>query len=85
MEKATENEKKVLTVIYDIMRAYDKQGQPGFSDVTFEDIEGETGFDSKTVKGLLESVIKKDFVFFAEDVNGEYKVYYLTQKGEQSL
>ena len=70
----------VANVIADCHDLY----QEHFSDVMVEDIVFETELTVKSVKGALGSLIKKDYVF-AEDVNGEYNVYYLTKEGFMAL
>ena len=72
MLNVTEREMEVLEVIKNTMEMYGD----GFSDVMIEDIVSETGFNTQTVKGLLGSLYKKDYVEYM-DVNGEYNVYYL--------
>ena len=76
----THLETVVANVIADTMDVY----QENFSDVMVDDIVFETELSVKSVKGALGSLIKKDFVF-ADDVNGEYNVYYLTADGFKAL
>lgn len=76
----TEKELAVMNVIKEVMLAYGD----GFTDVMFEDLVAETGFDSTTVKGVLGSLEKKNLVFFM-DVNQEYNVYGLTGQGFREL
>lgn len=81
MANVTENEKKVLAVIEEGMRPY---ADEGFSDVMVEDITDGTGLNVKSAKGVLGSLIKKNLVT-ADDVNGEYNVYYITQAGRDAM
>ena len=85
MANVTENEKKVLEAIHDVMKAYDKQGEPGFSDVTLDDLEGDTDLSVQTLKGVLGSLIKKDYVHTAGDETDECSIYYITKRGQDAL
>lgn len=81
MEKtlnATEQEIAVMKVIADTMEMYGD----GFSDVMVEDIVAETGLKVNTVKGLLGSLYKKNYIDMM-DVNGEYNVYYLSGNAKE--
>ena len=49
----------------------------GFSDVTFLDIVSLTRLDEYTVKGVLDSLIKKGIIVEEMDVNGEFSIYYI--------
>jgi predicted transcriptional regulator len=76
----TANELAIMEYIKEIMFTYGD----GFSDVMVEDLVGETELSTSSVKGVLGSLIKKDYVF-PFDVNGEYNVYYLSQEGFMAL
>lgn len=76
----TEKELKVVTFIKEVMDTYGD----GFSDVMMDDLVSETGYDVKSLKGVLGSLSKKNFVYF-DDVNDEYFVYGLTFDGFKAL
>jgi hypothetical protein len=76
MPNVTEMEKQVLDCIKDTMDIYGD----GFSDVMTDDVVSETKLHVNQVKGVLGSLEKKGYVYFM-DVNGEYNVFVLTQKG----
>lgn len=76
----TENEHRIILIIKDTMDSY----SDGFSDLMIEDFVDITGWDIRTVKGVLGSLIKKSLVGYM-DVNQEYNVYYLHKTGFDAL
>lgn len=76
----TTMELAVMTVIKDTMDMY----CDGFSDVMMEDIVEESKLSVNQVKGVLGSLEKKGYIGFM-DVNGEYNVYSLHQRGCKAM
>jgi hypothetical protein len=77
----TANELAIMNYIKDVMVTYGD----GFSaTVLVEDLSVEFDLSIPIVKGLLDSLIKKDYIF-PFDVNGEYNVYYLSYDGFLAL
>lgn len=80
----TTNENKVINVIVECQKGYDKAGEIGFSDVMLEDIIAESGLDVKVTKGIIGSLVKKGLIHYM-DVNEEYNIYYLTNEGRKQF
>ncbi|MCS0827413.1 SprT-like domain-containing protein [Cytobacillus firmus] len=74
-EGFTENEWNVVEMLMDML----KGNEVGYADVMYEDLLAYCGWQERTLKGVLGSLIKKEYVL-AMDVNGEYNVYGLTDK-----
>jgi predicted transcriptional regulator len=70
MTQFTELEQTVLDALIDGLYA-----EAGFSDVDANDIARATKLDTRTIRGVLSSLIKKEVISI--DDNGEYKIIYL--------
>jgi hypothetical protein len=74
-EALTVLEKTTLQAIIDRLYA-----EPGFSDIDVNDLVKPTGNSTKTLRGVLSSLIKKDYIQIDNYCgNGEYQIIYLNE------
>jgi len=64
-------EEKVLSALIDGLYA-----EPGFSDVDANDITRDTGIPTRKIRGVLSSLIKKDYINIDDPGTG-YQIIYL--------
>ncbi len=70
-EPLTTQEQTVLTALIDGLYA-----EPGFSDVDAHDLTHATGIPTRTIRGVLSSLIKKDYINIDDPGTG-YQIIYL--------
>ena len=71
--KFTALETRVMESLIDGLYA-----EPGFSDVDAHDISRQTGISTKSIRGVLSSLVKKGIIFIDDSCgNGEYELIYL--------
>ena len=71
-------EQQVLTSLIDGLYA-----EPGFSDIDAKDIAQETGIDTKVVRGVISSLVKKGIVDVEQTSTygaPTYQIIYLREK-----
>lgn len=51
--------------------------EPGFSDVDAHDLSRQTGISTKSIRGVLASLVKKGIIFIETGGNEEYELIYL--------
>ena len=54
--------------------------EPGFSDVDAHDIARVTGIPTRSIRGSLASLVKKEIVSIEPTDSGEYQIIYLSEK-----
>ncbi len=74
----TDMEKKVLTAFVNRLQLR----EPGFSDVGYDDLVKNTEIDSKKIRGVLSSLIKKNLIWIAnkEEYQFECDLIYLREE-----
>jgi len=70
-ENLTAMEEKVLASLIHGLYA-----EPGFSDVDAHDLTKDTGIPTRTIRGVLSSLIKKDYINIDDPGTG-YQIIYL--------
>jgi DNA-binding IscR family transcriptional regulator len=69
----TQMEKQVLTSLIDGLYA-----EAGFSDVDAKDLSKATNIPTKSIRGVISSLVKKGICFVEEGGNGMFELIYLT-------
>lgn len=68
----TEMEKQVLNALINALYA-----EAGFSDVDAKDLSKATKIPTKSIRGVLSSLIKKSIIFIEEGGNGMFELVHL--------
>lgn len=76
----TENEAEVLA----FMMQQNENNEVGYSNITIEDFQEDLGWEYQKLKGVLGSLVKKDYITVM-DVNGEYNVYGISDKARKDF
>ncbi len=72
-EPLTTQEQTVLTALIDGLYA-----EPGFSDVDAHDLAAATKISTRSIRGVLSSLIKKDYINIDDPGTG-YQIVYLNE------
>ena len=77
MDNLTQMEKCCLNALINNLYA-----EPGFSDVNAADISQVTGYNTKQVRGVLASLVKKNYIWISDNDphNGIPPLIYLQEK-----
>lgn len=73
-QSLTANEIKVLTAFIHGLYA-----EPGFSDVDANDLSRDTGISTRSIRGILSSLVKKGYLNIDEANDGGYVIIYLSE------